>query len=513
MNVLLVSHLIQECNYVGDYYSRWPQLGIAYIASTLERKGHKVRILEKKLLSGPEYPNSKDQLDKVDRLMFEAMEDFKPNLIGLTATTPVIMDAYRTAKLIKSAYPELPIVLGGRHATSEPFYTLEQCPDIDIICRGEGEITMSELAGGTDLNKVKGIVFRRGNDLTENPNQPLIENLDTLPYPAWHLLDRDFYFRPNISVMRGDYMTTATMMTSRGCPYRCAFCQSPELLDIYSRGYIRYHSAERVIGEIEYLIAGFGVRGISFNDDMFSLDRRRALDICNAIVAKGINKTLRFTVNLRSDIVDSEMLDALKKAGCIHVVYGSESGSEATLKRMNKSLSVLKNIEAIQLTKQRGLTEESNIVIGTPGETEKDFLFTIDFLKKSAPDKIFISKFYPLPGTQFFKQLLEQGIIHKPIDWDEINSLYVENDDFTFADIKPRRFIALRNKLVREVVIIRNSLYVIKRNVFKDPKLATIQIIKMLMYLFFCYLPIYLEIKLKRIMGKISFKLRYIYRR
>ncbi len=513
MNVLLISPLIQECNYVGDYHSRWPQLGLAYIASTLEGKGHRVGILEKKLLSGPEYPNSEDQLGRVDRLILKGIEEFKPNLIGLTATTPVIMDAYRTARLIKSVYPELPIVLGGRHATSEPFYTLKQCSDIDIICRGEGEITMSELAGGGPREEIKGIIYRRDGEFIENPPRPILEDLDELPFPAWHLLDADFYFRPNISVMRGDYMRTATIMRSRGCPYRCAFCQSPELLDIYGRNYIRYHSAKRVISEIEYLMARFGVSGISFNDDMFSLNRNRALDICNAIIAKGINRTLRFTVNLRSDRVDAGVLDALKRAGCIHVIYGSESGSEFTLRRMNKSLSVLKNIEAVTLTKQYGLTAESNIIIGSPGETEKDFLQTIGFLKKAAPDKIFISKFYPLPGTQFFRQLTEEGVLQRPDDWDKINELYVENDAFTFANMEPRRFVALRNKLAREIVIIRNSLYVIKRNLYKDPKLAATQVMKMFIYLSFFYLPIWLQNKLKRSAGKVSFNLRYIFRR
>lgn len=515
MNVLLISPLIQECNYVGDYYSRWPQLGLAYIASTLEEKGHQVMILEKKILSGPKYPSSKDQLAKVDGLVLRGIEDFKPNLIGLTATTPVIMDAYRTARLIKSAYPEVPIVLGGRHATSEPFYTLEQCPGIDIICRGEGEITMLELAEGLEWHRIKGIIFRKQNnkDFIVNSDRPLIEDLDNIPFPAWHLLDRGLYFQPNISVMRGDYMRTATIMTSRGCPYRCAFCQSPELLDIYGRKYIRYHSIDRVIGEIKFLMDRFEVRGISFSDDMFSLNRERVLQICKKIIDSGINKELKFTVNLRSDRVDAEILGILKEAGCIHVIFGSESGSESTLKRMNKSLSIEENIEAIKLTKSYGLAAEANIVIGSPGETRSDFLQTIGFLKKSRPDKIFVSKFYPLPGTEFYRQVLQKNSIQRPGDWDQINRLYVENDCFTFADISPREFVGLRNKLAREAVVFTNLFYVFKSNIFRNPILAADQVIKMSLYAVFLYFPISLQAILKQAMNNLNSNVRYLLRR
>jgi radical SAM superfamily enzyme YgiQ (UPF0313 family) len=514
MNVLLISPLIQECNYAGDYYARWPQLGLTYIASTLEQKGHKVKILEKKLLSGPRYPSLKEDSERINQLILKNIEDFRPGLIGLTATTPVIMDAYRTARVIKLVYPNTPIIIGGRHVTSEPFYTLGQCPQIDIVCRGEGEITMLELAEGLSWDKIKGIIYRRGNgDFAENPDRPLVEDLDEFPYPAWHLLDEDFYFQPNIGVMRGNYMRTATIMTSRGCPYRCAFCQSPELLDIYGKSYIRYHSVDRVIGEIEYLRDKFKIRGISFNDDMFSLNKGRVLEICNKVIERGINKDIQFTVNLRSDRVDEEILYALKEAGCIHIIYGSESGSEATLKRMNKSLKVSENIEAIKLTKQYALVAEVNIVIGSPGETKEDFLQTIKFLKDSQPDKIFVSKFYPLPGTQFFRQLMDRKIMQKPQNWDEINDLYVENDDFTFADMEPKEFVVLRNRLIREVVALTNFLYVIKSNLIHNPILALSQVIKLFLYLPFLYLSQALQASLKKAVAKYSFNLRYLLRR
>ncbi|MDD5595772.1 MAG: radical SAM protein [Candidatus Omnitrophica bacterium] len=513
MNVVLISPLIQECNYIGDYSSRWPQLGLAYIASTLEKAGHKVRIMERKIYAGPTYPKSPLRLSQIDDMMLSDLNDLNPGIIGLTATTPVIMDAFHTAKIIKENFRNLAIVIGGRHATTEPGLTLEQCPQIDIVCRGEGEYTMLDLANGLLLKEIKGITYRNNNGgYIINPDRALFENLDLLAYPAWHLLDQDFYFRPNIAVMRGDYMITGTIMTSRGCPYRCAFCQSPELLDIYGKNYIRFHSPERVINEIEYLMEKFGVKGISLNDDMFSLDKKRVIEICNRIIERKINKHLKFTVNLRSDRVDDEILIALKRAGCIHVIYGSESGSQATLKRMNKGVSIQKNIEAIRLTKKHGLCAEANIVIGSPAETEQDFLETIKFLKKAAPDRIFISKFYPLPGTQFYKNVIENKLMSRQVNWDKINDLYVENDDFTFADISPRKFIWLRNKLAREIVVFTNTLYVIKSNFKRNKRLVLDQSIKFFLYIIFLHLPISAQKSLKGLFNKKNKKIRYFFR-
>lgn len=514
MKVLLISPLIQECNYVGEYSSTWPQLGLASIASMLENNRHQVKILERRLLAGPTYPKTQEKIDSVDKGTLRNIEDFKPEVIGLTSTTPTIMDAYRTARLVKTNYPRLPIVIGGRHATTEPFYTLQQCSEIDIVCRGEGEITMLELAEGLDWSKIKGIIFRgKGKKFVVNPSRPVIENLDELPYPAWHLLDQDYYFKPNISVMRGDYMRTATLMTTRGCPYRCAFCQSPELLDIHGNKYIRYHSVDRVISEIEYLIDRFKVSGISFNDDLFSVKKDRVFQICSRIIEKGINKKIKFTVNLRSDRVDREMLSVLREAGCIHVIFGCESGSDETLKRMNKSLSVSKNAEAIKMTKKHGLTAEANIIIGTPGEIPEDFLKTIKFLKRSRPDKIFISKFYPIPGTGFYKDLLEKGVIKTPSNWDDLNTLYVETDNFTFANMNPSTFVKLRNKLNREIVLRTNYSYIIRKNFSKNVMLVLNQMLKMFFYVMFYCLPLSIQMGIKRAVGKMGFNLRYSLRK
>ncbi|MEK6589180.1 MAG: radical SAM protein [Nitrospinota bacterium] len=513
MKVLLVSPLIQECNYTGEYFARWPQLGIIYIASTLEKAHHTVNIIERKLIAGDSYPCG-NKIDIVDSVFLKAVKDFNPDMIGITATTPVIMDAYHTAKIIKKSMPEIKIIIGGRHATSLPESTLTECQQIDMVCIGEGELTLLDLADGKPIESIEGIAYRKnGGDITRNPMRKLSKNIDEIPPPAWHLLNRDFYFRSTLSIMRGDYMRSATMFTARGCPYNCTFCQSPELLDIYNKNYIRFHSVERVIDEIKYLVNIFGVNGISFSDDLFSLKRQRVFEICQRIIDEGLNKTIKFMVNMRADRVDREMLLILKEAGCIHVVYGCESGSEDTLRRMNKQLDLKKSVEAICLTKSIGLTCEANIVIGTPGETPADFLKTINFLKKARPDRIFVSKFYPIPGTQFYKNLVERGIIKISQNWDELNTLYVETDNFTFANMTAEKFLKLRNKANREIVLWTNYMYVVRKNFNKDIKLAITQLIKMGIYISFYYLPLSVQVRIKKFADMINFNLRYSFRK
>lgn len=514
MNILLVSPLIQECNYFGDFYAGWPQLGITYIASTLENSGHKVKILEKKLLSGPDYPKSEDKIVSLDNKFLQELENFKPDIVGLTATTPVIMDAFHTARFIKKFNPNILIIAGGRHPTSEYISTLNSCLEIDAVCCGEGEYTMLDFAKGLSFEKIAGIAYRNGNGkAVKSPERPLCKDIDQIPPPAWHLLDEEFYFKPNISIMRGDYMRSATIFTARGCPYNCAFCQSPEMIKTYGPGYIRYHSLDRVMLEIQHLVDRYKVEGISISDDLFALKKSRVLDFCNRIIKKGLNKKIKFTVNMRSDSVDEEMLLTLKEAGCIHVVYGTESGSDDTLKRMNKKTDSEKNLKAIQLAKKVGLVSESNIVIGSPGETEKDMMKTIKFLKESKPDKIFVSKFYPIPGTQFYKNLVEKGIIKISQNWDELNTMYVETDDFTFADMTAKKFIKLRNKANREIVLWTNYMYVVRKNFNKDIKLAITQFIKMGIYISFYYLPLSVQMRIKKIAEMISFNLRYSFRK
>lgn len=512
MKVLLISPLIQECNYAGDYFARWPQLGLGYLGATLERENHEVRIIERKIIAGDRYPVEKN-IERIDSLFMQQLRDFSPKLVGITATTPVIMDAYHTARVIKQAMPETRIIIGGRHATSLPEYTLKECHEIDMVCIGEGEFTLLELANGKPAEKVEGIAYRGNGALVFNPMRALHKNLDEIPPPAWHLFDCDFYLRSNLSLMRGDYMRSATIFTARGCPYHCSFCQSPELLDIYSSNYIRFHSVERVIDEIKYLVKTYKIRGLSISDDLFSLSRKRAFDICQGIIDEGLNRVIKFTVNLRADCVDKEMLIMLKKAGCIHVVYGCESGSKETLRRMNKQLDLDKSIYTINLTKKIGLTCEANIVIGTPGETREDFLETINFLKKTRPNRIFVSKFYPLPGTQFYKKLTEESLIKIPQNWDDLNTLFVETDDFTFADMSPREFMELRNKANSEIVLWTNYIYAIKKNFCRDFRLAVCQGIRLFVYLSFYCLPVSLQIKIKNTIGRIDFRLRYIFRR
>ena len=443
--------------------------------------------------------------------MLTQLKEFSPDIVGLTATTPLINDAYHTISLIKKMWGnKLQTVLGGCHATALPQESMQDCPEIDVVCTGEGEEVLLDMANKKPLNSIKGIIYRLDNNLIQNKKRPLIENIDNLPYPAWHLLDKDFYFSKNSTLIRGFMLKGTTIITTRGCPYKCSFCQSSTLLKANPGKSVRFHSVERVISEIEYLIDKYQIEGLVFNDDMFSLQRKRVLDICNQLIKKGINKKLKFAINLRVDSVDEELLKVLKEAGCVRVIYGCESGSEKTLKNMNKKTSVKKNIHAIQLSKKNKITCEANIIIGLPGETRADFLNTIQFLKKARPDRINRGKLYPIPATKYYNDLVANNVIKRPKNWNDLNDKYVATD-FTFADISKIDFRKLKDKMDREVVLPANYLFNIKTNIKQHKAYAFKQFIIMLIHCVILCLPIRVRNFMKNIAEKLQVKSKYVF--
>lgn len=511
MKICLISPLLQHIYLLGDISAKYPPLGLGYIASVLENSGHEVRIIERKLFVNYSYDRYQ-YLTEADIKTKEELSGFKPDIVGITSTTPAIMDAFRVAGLVKKFDKRILTVIGGAHPSIMAEPTLNQCADLDIVCRGEGEFVMLEIATGVEWMQIKGISYRKGDDLISNKNRDAFDELDTMPYPARHLLNTDFYFSEDVAVMRGTIMRGATIFTARGCPFKCAFCLSTHLAQIANGKYVRFHSPEYIADEIGFLIEEYKINAINILDDMFAINKKRAISICEMFVKRGLHKKIKYNVNLRVDSVDAELLDMLKESGCINVVYGCESGSDHTLKLMKKNTTVAKNVEAIELTKKAGITCDVNILIGMPGETEDDLLKTNDFLKSSKPDKIRISKLYPLPGTHVFIDLVNAGIIKKEYEnWDEIGEWYDINE-VTFANMPYSRFLYLWNKLNREIVLPTNYMFGIKANFNRDKVYVIKNFLLMILHLSFLYLPLNIQRYIKGLSQRISYKVRFLFR-
>jgi radical SAM superfamily enzyme YgiQ (UPF0313 family) len=372
-------------------FSRYPQppLGLASIAAVLERDGYSVSILDANALN----------LHPRDVASF--VTDCE--IVGLTAMTPTIGNAISIARHLKQSNQECTTVLGGAHATLLPEETLAAAPEIDIIVRGEGEETIIELLraleGNLPLDNVPGITYRADGMIVNTTSSSTSVDMDSLPFPAYHLMS-DYKYRPHPP--HGLALPFTAIVTSRGCPYRCAYCSKP----IFGSKF-RSQTPARVVAEIAYLTEKFGIKEIAFYDDVFTLDKKRAYDIAEGIISNKIK--IRWTCETRVNLVDKELLGHMKQAGCYAVAYGIESASPEILKSLHKDISLEQVEKAVRITREAGLQTVGYLMIGSPGETPATIVQTIELAKRLKLDFAQFSVTTPFPATELYELYLKGG--------------------------------------------------------------------------------------------------------
>lgn len=380
-----------------------PPLGLAYIASSLKLDEHEVMIEDMYGLG-----------ITMDQLIADA-ERFNPDVAGISVITPYITSASMVATQIKK-HLNIPIIVGGPHPSSIPEKTLREHSSFDIAVRGEGEETMRELCkvieNKGDIQSVLGISFRKDGEIISTPPRPLIENLDDIPFPAWHLLQMDKYFKnTNMSLDAGG-MKTFSIITSRGCPGRCKFCDSHS---VWKRKY-RARSATNVVDEIERLYNDYNIRFIQFVDDTLIVNKKRVFEICDQI--KERNLDIKWMCWGRVNLVDAEVLRKMKDAGCVKIYYGIESGSQKILDYINKNITLEQAEHAVKITKKAGILTGAYWMMVFPPETEEDIKRTIEF-NTSLPldDHDTFSILTPFPGSELYKITKEEGLLLSE-DWE-----------------------------------------------------------------------------------------------
>ena len=364
-------------------FTRYPQppVGLALIAAVLEREDYQVTLLDANALS----------LQPQDIVPLVADAD----VVGLTAMTPTISAATSIAHHIKQANPGLTIILGGTHATLLPDETLAAAPAIDIIVRGEGEETIIEILRGLrdqPLDSISGISYRADGKVISTAARATHIEMDSLPFPAYHLLPLRRY-KPHPP--HGLASPFAAIVTSRGCPYRCAYCSKP----VFGSKF-RAQSPERVVEEVTYLKEKFGVKEIAFYDDVFTLDKKRAHDIAEAITSKSIK--IFWTCEARVNLVDEDLLRHMKQAGCYAIAYGIESASSEILDTLHKDITLEQVEAAVRLSREAGLQVIGYLMLGSPGETPKTIKQTVAFAKSLKLDFAQFSVTTPFPGTELY---------------------------------------------------------------------------------------------------------------
>ncbi|MCG6878248.1 MAG: B12-binding domain-containing radical SAM protein [Deltaproteobacteria bacterium] len=383
--------------------NRMAPLGLLSMAAYLEREGHEVFVLD---CLGPGGSRSND-------VYLRSVLDKDPHMVGFSATTSGFLDGYDLAVRIKAQRPHIKTVFGGVHISALGSALLDKFRAIDFLCLGEGEITLAELASGTSPANIKGIAYQDGDRPVQNEPRPQIPDLDDLPFPAYEKL-QGFPKGYNLPLFSYIHTPGATMVTSRGCPYQCSFCDR----SVFSRGY-RYNKAAYVYAHAAYLRKRFGVRHVNIYDDLFTTHRNRIAEFCTLLISKPLG--MQFNCAVRVGHCDDELLEMLKAAGFLQLSLGIETGDETQMAIHKPGVHLEAVRDTVRRIHAKGLRAKGLFMMGLPGETRNSILKTTEFALSLGLDDMNMSKFTPFHGAPLWDSIGNQGILHE--DWRQMNCL------------------------------------------------------------------------------------------
>jgi len=418
-----------------------PPLGLMYLASFIEKHSkHEVKILDCQI----------EKLSLED--LKQKIREEKPDAVGITTMTFTLLDVIKAIEAIKEADSRVKIILGGPHVHIYPEETV-RLKNVDVVVVGEGENPLLGLLNNIlnieELKKVKGLVFIDQGKLIHTGFPELIWDLDTLPFPARHLLPYKKY-----GSAIGQRFPVTTMFTSRGCPYRCLFCDRPHLGKMF-----RARSAKNVVDEMENC-EKMGIKEIFIYDDTFGADRQRVLDICRDLTGRKLDIT--WDIRTRVNTVDAEIMSVLKKAGCRRIHFGVEAGTQKILNVLRKGITVDMAKKAFILARKEKIQTLGYFMIGSPTETRQDILTTIKVAKMLKPDFAHFTITTPYPATDLYRMGLDSKVL--PYDY------WLEFSKNPTSDFKPliweenlsrQELIELLKKAYRSFYF--RPLYIIKR--------------------------------------------------
>ncbi|HYA77191.1 MAG TPA: radical SAM protein [Verrucomicrobiae bacterium] len=409
-------------------------IGLGYLAAVLEKNQYQVDVIDCQVLK-------------------LSLEDFRseiskrqPNIVGVTSSTLSYKTALKLIKIAKEACPNCITIAGGPHVTFWDDKALQECPELDIVVRGEGENTLLELVqrieAGKSYDDVIGTTCRKDGKIVKNPDRPYIQDLDSLPFPARHLW-------PIARIRK--YEDIFYMMSSRGCVYWCEFCSTVRM---HGRKF-RMRSPKNVVDELEFINKTYGGAQVTFADDVFTLDKARTEEICKEIINRKLK--IKWSCGTRVDMITKELLFKMKDAGCVAVWFGVESSSQQVLNDMRKGITTEQTIRVFSWLREAGMMPVPNVVLGFPGETKESAWKTIKFVEKISPDNICCyDAATPFPGTPMYELAKKEGWL-KITDFDkyDITTPIFETPWLSMKDLKEIREQAFRHFYLRPTYILR----------------------------------------------------------
>lgn len=359
-----------------------PHLGVAYLMSVLLKNKVNTEVFDMQL----NYSYS-ELLDKIKK--------YNPDLIAFSLFSFGFIGSCKLINKVKKDTNKL-IIVGGPHPSAVREKILKDTK-ADLSVYGEGEITLLELCQGKELSEINGLIYRKDGKFIINPPREFMHNLDEIPFPAYEKFELNKY-------IYADLDKRLPIITARGCPFQCVYCAVRHTMGLP----FRPRSAENVIGEIRHWYK-LGYRFFEFVDDCFTMDMERAAKICDLIIENDLKIKWNLANGIRADRVDEELLRKMKKAGCIFLAYGLETGNREMIKRIRKNINLDKAMETFRLTKKVGIKFAVNFIIGHPDETYEKAMDSIKLAKKIPADYINFSNMVPYPGTETYEYVKEKG--------------------------------------------------------------------------------------------------------
>jgi anaerobic magnesium-protoporphyrin IX monomethyl ester cyclase len=388
---------------ISTIFNLMPPIGLLSIAAYLEKTGIEVEVMD---CYGAPATIEQHATDILAR---------HPDVVGFSCTTSSFLEGYAIAERVKEQRPGIRIVFGGAHACTSGPSLLDSFAAVDFLVIGEGEVTFAELvsSGFRNVAAIPGIGFRRDGLGELSSVRENIPDLDALPFPAYHLLP-DFPRRYNLPLFSYPKAPNTSIISSRGCPYQCSYCDR----SVFSRGF-RFNSPEYIVEHLRYLEKDFGIRHVFFYDDLFTFDRSRVERFCTLMEEKRVR--VSYNCIARLEHVDEELLSLLKRSGCWQVNFGIESGDPDILSKHRKLYELDQVGKKLKMVKDAGMRVKGLFMMGFPGESEESIQRTIRYALSLPLDEINVTKFTPFPGAPIYRTIRDFGEFSE--DWPSMNCM------------------------------------------------------------------------------------------